>query len=331
MESLQPPAVLFCQPDKFNYEKGKKYGYTSYTRLVKGHLDGSSIISWKGKDGNLTYHGLEDLLFDPDYKLRIGNKYAINQMMSYNHTAERKFLFPHGDCRKMADVPTKPTVGLETATKVTIYFVDPAKENDIRTEETTHAQATIGPAADNFFERIVYEVHYSLHDATIHDGVTCTDYTKMGSTYGRCLTEVLTEEVLHGYGCIPPWVPGNNTDQVCGEEMYIDLEEIKDKAIFFDLIELLANREPEMFKKCLPSCTTMRIEFNRVLYKSNRIKYAFLQAKSTDWATVSTEVYSYDIFCLAVDLGSALGLWMGWSCISILDLILENRVSAKYW
>ena len=54
VESLQPPVVLVCQPDKFNYEKGKKYGYTSYTRLVKGHLDGSSIISWKGKGGNLT-------------------------------------------------------------------------------------------------------------------------------------------------------------------------------------------------------------------------------------------------------------------------------------
>jgi hypothetical protein len=338
VENLQPPVVLVCQPDQFNYTTGDKYGYGGYTRLVKGQLHPKSrFISWKGRYGNQTYNGLENLLFDSVFEklgkhYSLGIKPAINKMMSYNRTVERKVLFPHGDCRKMVDVPSKPTVGLRTKTEVTMYFVDPAKENDITTGETTHAQATIGPATNNLFERGVYEVHYSLHDATIHDGVTCTDYTKKGSTYGSCLMKVLTEEALQGFGCIPPWVPGNITDQACEEATHIDLDEWLQCAINFDLIELLGNREPEVFKKCLPPCTTMRIEFQKVLFKSNRRGRAFLQAKSTDWATVSTEVYSYDIFNLAVDLGSALGLWMGWSCISILDIILENFVSAKrYW
>ena len=249
--------------------------------------------------------------------------------MSYNLPLERKFLFPHGHCMKMVDVNSKPIVGLRTNAKVTIYFVDPAKLNDIRTGETYHAQATIGPANDNLFERQVYEVSYSVHDATIHDGITCTDYTKTKSSYGRCLMDVLTDELLQGYGCMPPWVHGNYTDQVCGEAMHINVNDVKDKSIFFDLNELLGNREVDMFKQCLPPCITTRIELERVLYKSNKIGNAFLLAKSNDWATVSTETYSYDIFSLTVDFGSALGLWLGLSCISILDLVLVHTLSMK--
>ena len=46
----------------------------------------------------------------------------------------------------------------------------------------------------------------------------------------------------------------------------------------------------------------------------------------------NTQVYSYDILNLTVDLGGALGLWLGLSCLSILDNILDNWISMKnYW
>ena len=36
---------------------------------------------------------------------------------------------------------------------------------------------------------------------------------------------------------------------------------------------------------------------------------------------VSTDVYAYDVFSLVVDLGSALGLWLGLSALTIFDSI----------
>jgi hypothetical protein len=62
------------------------------------------------------------------------------------------------------------------------------------------------------------------------------------------------------------------------------------------------------------------------MHWTNRLEKAFLEAKSQDWATVHKQVYSYDIFSLTVDLGSALGLWMGFSILSILDHILINWI-----
>ena len=105
-----------------------------------------------------------------------------------------------------------------------------------------------------------------------------------------------------------------------------------DTSIFSDLGQMITNYEAEMFKKCLPPCTEIKIRLQEILYKKKGLNNAFIEAKSKDCATVYKKVYSYDIFSLTVDLGSALGLWMGLSCLSILDHILLNWISMKkYW
>ena len=46
--------------------------------------------------------------------------------------------------------------------------------------------------------------------------------------------------------------------------------------------------------------------------------------------TVITDAYAYDVFSLVVDLGSALGLWLGLSALSIFDYILSFYESIRY-
>ena len=48
--------------------------------------------------------------------------------------------------------------------------------------------------------------------------------------------------------------------------------------------------------------------------------------------TVYEESFSYDVINLVVDLGSALGLWLGLSALSILDYILTfwNTFKKKF-
>ena len=65
----------------------------------------------------------------------------------------------------------------------------------------------------------------------------------------------------------------------------------------------------------LGPCTTMKTKLKQVLYRTNRPEYAFIDIESKDWATVYTEVPSYDFFSLMVDIGSSLSLWMGLSCL----------------
>ena len=56
---------------------------------------------------------------------------------------------------------------------------------------------------------------------------------------------------------------------------------------------------------------------------SNGIKHAAARLESQNNVVILKDVYSYDLFNLVVDLGSALGLWLGLSALSIFDNILE--------
>ena len=37
---------------------------------------------------------------------------------------------------------------------------------------------TVGPSNEHFYERAIYEIDYTVHDESIHDGKTCTDNIK---------------------------------------------------------------------------------------------------------------------------------------------------------
>ncbi len=64
--------------------------------------------------------------------------------------------------------------------------------------------------------------------------------------------------------------------------------------------------------------------------KVSLIRNAFAKFKILDIVKVFTDVYAYDMFSLVVDLGSALGLWLGLSALSIFDLIVDSYKTAKH-
>ena len=177
-----------------------------------------------------------------------------------------------------------------------------------------------------------YELEYSLYDYSIHDRTTSTDYTRLSMSYGECLNDILKEESLATYGCLLPWISTNNSKIICEEKINMDAKGKNKTSLYRDVLYLIKNFEPQMFKRCLPPCITMQIKLHEVSYMSKVLMKAGFETIIKDWATTHTQVYSYDILSLTVDLGSALGLWMGLSCLSILDHILENWISInKYW
>ena len=50
---------------------------------------------------------------------------------------------------------------------------------------------------------------------------------------------------------------------------------------------------------------------------------AFLYLTTKETVTVYTDIFNYDEFSLVVDLGSALGLWLGLSALTIVDYTFE--------
>jgi hypothetical protein len=314
VEELPSPVVYICQDDQFNHSKARRHGYEYIMNFATGTMMNNKNVTWNGKDNDVTYQDLENMLFKNDYQTILSN---------LSHTWQRIFLFPHGICLKLIGVSPKLLVHLRATKRVIFIVVDPYMANSIRTEQTVDAKTIIGPI-DEHFEAEVNEVEYTLHDASIHDGVTCTK-VKSEKSYGNCVEGLLRRRFLSVYGCLPPWVSSRKPEMICGSETNVSSEVIRKRPFYWELQQLMNNRKVDMFKNCLPPCLTLQTKLWKTRYESNFVDHAILDVKSQDWATVYTQVNSYDIFNLTVDLGSALGLWMGWSCLSILDHILA------YW
>ena len=67
----------------------------------------------------------------------------------------------------------------------------------------------------------------------------------------------------------------------------------------------------------------------RKYYHTNAINNAHLDIRVDEEVAVLKEVYSYDLFNLVVDLGSALGLWLGLSALSFFDYTVLYLSLAK--
>ena len=327
---LPPPVVYICQADQFNFTKARSQGYAYFRQFLIGKfkLDDSSTIktSWKGKYGNLTYEELESYVFDNNYN-------TLNISGDVDPCMKKTLMLPYGICMRLNVTKSMPSITVTTKQMVHIIAVDPSKANDVLTETDQDSVITIGPYSESIYEKGIHELKYIVHDSVIHDGITCTDYTKTESSYQVCISTLIRQKLRAVYGCLPPWIPANETENICKEEIDFELSsKIKKGPTFKFLQELLDNREVEIFKQCLLPCITMKMKLQRTRYDRNWPEKAFFKVYSKAWANKRTKVYSYDGLNFIVDFGSALGLWMGLSCLSILDQILETWVvMQKYW
>ena len=93
--------------------------------------------------------------------------------------------------------------------------------------------------------------------------------------------------------------------------------------VYYNSKRISHGQDLEFANDCLQPCLTMSITLKRTFYITNRIKNASTKLESQKDIVILKDVYSYDLFNLVVDLGSALGLWLGLSALSIFDNTLE--------
>ena len=119
-------------------------GYIRLTDFVAGTLE-SNTISWNGKDWNLTYKYLENLLFEPNYTTLDIKSTTPTTNEQTDFSLERTFLFSYGVCFKVLGVKPMENFRFQSSQRLLIFFVDPARANNIRTEGTADAKIEIGP------------------------------------------------------------------------------------------------------------------------------------------------------------------------------------------
>ena len=328
LDSIEKPVLFICQDDQFNYATARFYGYKGSTNFLIGKTT-SGKITWKGEFSNISFSKLKEFVFDVDYSdystfSKIDGKYK-NAELDYVNIA------PYGFCLKVRQ--TESYMKFYTNKKSKIILVDPARSTKVRLSRKDSGLITLNPITNGLYEFKVYEIELSQFDTRLYDGITCIDYERLGTSYEECIMTAWKANFVKWYDCLPPWI-SDNSSLTCEQNTTIrHTDPIVAKLIREELSQFTSGLELDILQHCLRPCITMDYKFNLVEYRANYPNYAYTKFKIMDEIVVYTDALAYDMFSLVVDLGSALGLWLGLSAISIFNTLLElwSVIQMKYF
>ena len=329
LDKVKQPVIYICQDNQFNYSKAKDYGYSKLSYFYFGII-GYPNISWNSKHENRSFKYLQQNLYQANYSKHTLIKNNIKG--GYYEQLEPKeddivFRIPVGFCWQAKHLDK--FYRIQSTNRTTIYLTDPLKDNMLMIPQVENGKFSIGMNENGFYDNNVYKMKLSVVESGLKEGQTCIDYEKRDSSYGDCLHKTIKDTFLSLYGCLPPWFPKSN-ELTCGQNNEIliptkeNLDDVRnDFSNFYYELDLL------YIKPCLPPCKTMKIDFIDTSHATTRETDASLKINIQDEVTVYKEVHAYDMFDLVVDLGSALGLWLGLSALSILDSMIEMFIALR--
>ena len=325
-DNIEKPLIYVCQEGQFNYTKARDIGYRSLTEFTMGKLNESDNYTWNGKFGNISFDDIQFMIFNKNYSNIIVLISNTGDLLDFNYAdLELIYIAPHGFCINVT-TNNKITSVMSTE-KSTFHLVNPTGANKLRMFDKENKKIIFGPTQNGFFEGLLYEVDVNLHDHNIYDGVSCVNYERLGTSYDDCIDKAFKEKLLDWYTCLPPWFQFNST-LTCESGKIITIPDEKYE-IYNLFAKFISGMELDVLDSCMPPCVAMSFKLYELDHYSNRLGNAHVQIKIKDEVTVYTYAEAFDEFGLIVDLGSALGLWLGLSALSIFDTLMEFYASSK--
>ena len=272
-ETITQPIIYACQDNQFNYSSAKDIGYATKTSFSYGKTSNGKF-TWTGKNGNLTYKNLVNLLFGADYE---SFAFIPSENWDDNNNridTDKVFLNPYGFCMKL--LYTNKTVLIRSKLQTKVLLIDPARWNNLSLNYMTVYLGEFGPSDANLFHGYNYEVQIQLNDHTILDGETCTDYDKLGSSYGECLQNEMQDSFLNWYGCTPPWIQKKNHTCDLDKAVKDPSEKVLNDEIDIEMRRFIKGLKTESSKKCLLPCQSMKMELKTLYHLANRMNNGYV-------------------------------------------------------
>ena len=314
VDTIEKPYVQVCFPNFFDYSKALEYGYRHRSGYLSGvlHLPKSSKPTWMGKNGNTTFYEIQKQIYAADF-----SKVSINQKIN-----KKLFVLNNGFCLEVRGFEKHLRITTK-AKRLRVNLIH--NSTDIKVYSKIPLE--FGLIDNTSADYKVYEINYEIHDNTIHDGRTCFDYRKQKESYGDCNYNALKNYIYSAYGCYPPWVMDETDNKIC--EIGLKSKEIDPKLLkkVWDDMDLLGDRRSiYVLQNCLPPCYHVECLMEKKVESSLAIETAYLDIyDEANTVPMFKTVYSFDIFMLSVELGSALGLWLG----IIIFFIINNKNAEK--
>ena len=316
------PMVYLCQKNYFNYSLARTYGYEYRPNFLAGILHNSTSLSWRSIYDNATFQMMSKLFYNSDYS----DTKAFDEWDTYGHFVntdkfQQKLTFipSHGFCLELRNLDISRKFFITTSADIKVMILDSQELNRYKLKETSSSYAE---TLNNKLTAAYYDVKYTMHDERILDGSKCTDYDKLGTNYKLCIETAFENQMLRIMRCLPPWMSDtHHPNKKCqNEKQESDLDNGELMIIIEELDRLISNQDLTFTQHCLPPCTKLEMDVTRIWYSLTIPDESIIGIISKREVQVWTSVFSYDALDLIVDLGSSLGLWLGLSALSFVDL-----------
>ena len=320
---ITKPVIYICKQDQFNTTAATQIGYDWEGHYLAGiHNNGATIFNWKGNSSGVEYDDLLKALYVANYTGVEVQTYDEIKVAFEQVETEVKFIMPYGFCERVDSSKIEETMFVLANQNIKLIIVDLNLDDGIQIKDEASNHIEVDFNSNEAFD-YVYEVVFMVENDQMHNGKSCHNYEEIGQSYKDCLKASIEEQFLDWFGCIPPWYNSSSYNS-CSQARSKKIPDITlQKRITWDIYHLLTNRPLNFSKKCLPPCRKLIVNINKVFSRTT-IQYSWVNLVLNKDVKVFTDVYSYDVFCLIVDLGSSLGLWLGLSVLSILDYIILN-------
>ena len=320
IESITPPLITICQTGQYDWGRGEELGYTNRRDFLKGVSSKNKGTTWGGKD-NRTFHESIRLLFKAETK---------NIHVHETVKKEERFIIPHGHCLDLHNMSMKQGVGPITRVQIEegkyrLYITDPAMGLHYKISEPSMVGDII-QLDTHFNKSTIYNMFYLIEiEQTVlnpaKSGEECSYYNEDNSfkSYAECIYSEHFNKLFPELGCNIPWMSHKDNCQGLINSTY---REETDK--YLDDIIYYSNMALNLpSTSCKVPCVQLRAtsKFLSTIETKNGNNTFLLHFDPT--IKVRESISQYNGFDLTVEVGSALGLWLGLSAIGLFDYMIE--------
>lgn len=299
IDKIEKPAVHICRKEYFNYVKAKDYGYSMQSKFLAGMIEDYTAPTWKGIDQDSNFSSIRENIY-----------YTSFSKVEMDKARELIYKFGKGFCLEISGLENDLEIK-STEKNIRVYFVQDSTNKKIYTDTSPDVYIDLSSTSNATYEYRVYKIVHAVYDNTIYEGISCVDYRKHKEKYGECNYNAFKKLILSHYGCYPPWIDDTDGKECEKDLPSYDVEADKFKKVWQDINDLTDAIEIDVMKKCMQPCYMTESKPIEQSYMGNYIGKAVLRIMNTETVAVYKAVYSFDNFTLAVELGSALGLWLG--------------------
>jgi hypothetical protein len=338
IDEIPLPLMLLCKRDQYDWNAARG-SYVWRSRLYTGWLGNNT--SWGGNK-NQTFIEVLKTIYKHKYGMMIFRRKTsrngdfVTFLQTKNHSTT--FVYPHGFCISLENNSNlKPgeeliiQINYKSSLSFDIFITDPSRRVYYSISEASFMGDRIGYAVNRAAGNRDLYYHLDVEERVLNKdnpGEDCTDYGSEShpGSYADCFDADHQAEFFPLLGCMPPWMSKNRQCEgnIPNKPNNYFVNTTMDTLLYCGLTGL----EYSFDARKVP-CHQMKItsRFLKELVASDRPTLTFNFDRRVE---KHYNIQNYDAFDFIVEVGSALGLWLGLCVASIFDLILDSRKLFKY-